>query len=74
MPKVGEIMEEGTLLSWQVVVGDIVKAGDAICVIATDKVEYEVETPFNGVVTALLARPDQVLTVGESICEIETDR
>lgn len=73
MPKVGELMEEGTLVSWLVDVGNPVRAGDPIGVLATDKVEVEFETPFAGVVTALLASPDQVLAVGEPVCEIEAD-
>jgi pyruvate/2-oxoglutarate dehydrogenase complex dihydrolipoamide acyltransferase (E2) component len=72
MPKVGELMEEGTIVSWLITIGDRVNAGDAIGTIATDKVECEIETPFSGVVSALLAEPDQVLAVGEPICEIES--
>jgi len=43
MPKMGDGMEEGTLLRWLKQVGDQVDAGDPIAEIETDKVALEIE-------------------------------
>jgi pyruvate dehydrogenase E1 component beta subunit len=47
-------MEEGVLAKWLVNVGDMVKAGDVIAEIETDKATMEVETIDEGVIEALL--------------------
>lgn len=49
MPKLGLTMEEGTIIEWLVPDGAPVKAGSAVLVIETDKVETEVEAPGDGV-------------------------
>ena len=54
MPALSPTMEEGVLAKWLVNVGDIVKAGDVIAEIETDKATMEVETIDEGVVEALL--------------------
>lgn len=51
MPKLGLTMEAGTITEWLVDDGATVEAGDAVLVIATDKVETEVETPDSGVLS-----------------------
>ena len=54
MPALSPTMEEGTLAKWYVAVGDVVKAGDVIAEIETDKATMEVEAVDEGVVEALL--------------------
>ena len=51
MPKMGDAMEEGTLLRWLKNVGDEVEAGDPIAEIETDKVTLEIEAAEAGVLT-----------------------
>ena len=48
MPKLGLTMEEGTIIEWLVPDGAEVKAGTAVLVVETDKVETEVEVPMSG--------------------------
>ncbi|MDO4619627.1 MAG: FAD-dependent oxidoreductase [Lachnospiraceae bacterium] len=48
MPKAGMDMQEGTIISWLVEVGDQVKAGEPLLEIETDKVTMEVESPSDG--------------------------
>jgi pyruvate/2-oxoglutarate dehydrogenase complex dihydrolipoamide acyltransferase (E2) component len=50
-------MEEGTLARWLVGVGDLVRAGDVIAEIETDKATMEYESADDGRVAALLV-PD----------------
>jgi pyruvate dehydrogenase E2 component (dihydrolipoamide acetyltransferase) len=54
MPALSPTMEEGVLAKWHVAVGDIVKAGDVIAEIETDKATMEVEAVDEGVIFALL--------------------
>jgi pyruvate dehydrogenase E2 component (dihydrolipoamide acetyltransferase) len=54
MPALSPTMEEGTLAKWHVAVGDVVKAGDVIAEIETDKATMEVEAVDEGIVEALL--------------------
>ena len=51
MPKMGDAMEEGTLLRWLKQVGDEVEVGDPIAEIETDKVSLEIEASEGGVFT-----------------------
>ncbi len=54
MPALSPTMEEGTLAKWHVKVGDVVKSGDVIAEIETDKATMEVEAVDEGTVEALL--------------------
>lgn len=73
MPKMSMTMEEGTMVVWLKNVGDSVRAGEPICEVATDKVDMEVESPFEGVIARIIAGPDEVIKVGEPIAYITTD-
>ncbi|MEW2400858.1 dihydrolipoamide acetyltransferase family protein [Streptomyces sp. NPDC046862] len=67
MPKMSMTMEEGVLLVWHRAEGDEVRAGDVVCEVMTDKVDMEVESPVDGILVRLVARPEQVVAVGEPI-------
>ncbi|OYQ28215.1 pyruvate dehydrogenase complex E1 component subunit beta [Sandarakinorhabdus cyanobacteriorum] len=54
LPAMSPTMEEGTLAKWLVAVGDVVKPGDVIAEIETDKATMELEADDGGTVTALL--------------------
>jgi len=54
MPALSPTMEEGVLAKWHVKVGDVVKAGDVIAEIETDKATMEVEAVDEGEVTDIL--------------------
>ncbi|KRA26950.1 pyruvate dehydrogenase complex dihydrolipoamide acetyltransferase [Brevundimonas sp. Root608] len=54
MPALSPTMEEGVLTKWHVKVGDVVKAGDVIAEIETDKATMEVEAVDEGEVTNIL--------------------
>jgi len=54
LPAMSPTMEEGTLAKWLVAVGDVVKPGDVIAEIETDKATMEVEAVDEGVVEAIL--------------------
>jgi pyruvate dehydrogenase E2 component (dihydrolipoamide acetyltransferase) len=64
LPKMGQTMEEGTVVNCLVKVGDEVKKGQVIFEIETDKATLEMESPANGFVKYLLVQNNQTLPVG----------
>jgi pyruvate dehydrogenase E2 component (dihydrolipoamide acetyltransferase) len=70
MPKMGDAMEEGTLLKWLKSEGDEVSEGDPIAEIETDKVTMELEAEDAGTLAQLIASEGQEVPVGEAIAFI----
>jgi pyruvate dehydrogenase E2 component (dihydrolipoamide acetyltransferase) len=54
MPALSPTMEEGVLATWHVKVGDVLKSGDVMCEIETDKATMEVEAVDEGTVLEIL--------------------
>ena len=71
MPKMGDAMEEGTLLKWLKSEGEDVSEGDAIAEIETDKVTMELEAEDAGTLAQLIADEGQDIPVGEAIAFIQ---
>ena len=71
MPKMGDAMEEGTLLKWLKSEGDDVSEGDPIAEIETDKVTMELEAEDEGTLAQLIADEGQEIPVGEAIAFIQ---
>lgn len=69
MPKMGDAMEEGTLLTWHKQDGETVKVGDVIAEIETDKSNVEVEAEDAGVLH-VQAQPGETVPVGAVIAVI----
>ena len=69
MPKMGDAMEEGTLVSWHKQDGETVAAGDVIAEIETDKSNVEIEAEDAGVLH-IQAQPGAVVPVGKVIAVI----
>jgi len=67
LPQLGETMKEGTIVDCKVNVGDVVKRGDIIFEIETDKATLEMESPADGFVKHILAEVNQTLPVGEPV-------
>src|SRR5215207_4117055 len=71
MPKMGDAMEEGTLLKWLKSEGEEVSEGDAIAEIETDKVTMELEAEDAGTLAQLIADEGQDVPVGGAIAFIQ---
>ena len=69
-PAAGESVTEGTILEWQVKVGDPVKRDETIVEISTDKVDVELPSPATGTVSELLVAEGDTVTVGQVIARI----
>ncbi len=70
MPKMGDGMEEGTLLRWLKNVGDQIDAGDPIAEIETDKVALEIEAAESGFLIQTLVNEGQTVPIGTAIAQI----
>ena len=74
MPALSPTMEEGTLAKWLVKAGDMVKSGDIIAEIETDKATMEVEAVDEGVVDAILvAEGTENVKVNAPIARLSVD-
>jgi 2-oxoglutarate dehydrogenase E2 component (dihydrolipoamide succinyltransferase) len=71
MPQLGESVVEGTIGKWLVSVGQTVAKDQPLVEILTDKADSELPSPVAGVVTKLLAAEDDIVAVGDAICEID---
>lgn len=72
MPKMGESVMEGTIIKWHKKVGDEVKIDEIIYEISTDKVDTEVPSPVDGVVTEILFAENETVDVGVVVAKIST--
>ncbi|MBW7927073.1 MAG: 2-oxo acid dehydrogenase subunit E2 [Fimbriimonadaceae bacterium] len=70
MPKMGDGMEEGTLLEWLKKDGEAVKSGEVIGTIQTDKATLELESPSSGTLTGFLISAGDTVPVGKAIAAI----
>jgi pyruvate/2-oxoglutarate dehydrogenase complex dihydrolipoamide acyltransferase (E2) component len=72
MPQLGVSVSEGTLVTWRKQVGDEVAYEEALCDVATDKIDVECPSPAAGIVAELLVEPDQTVPVGTVLARIRT--
>ena len=71
MPQMGESVTEGTILEWHVAEGEEVAEGDTVVEVSTDKIDAEVPAPASGVITKILAQPDDTVEVGQVLAQID---
>jgi len=70
MPKLGLLMETGTLSAWRVKEGEPVNIGDVIAEITTEKITYELESEAEGVLLKIILAEGEEAPVGEPIAII----
>ena len=75
IPKLGESVQEATITKWFVKEGDTIEEDDPIFEVATDKVDSEIPSPVDGVVSKILFQEEALVPVGEvvAIIQIEGD-
>ena len=71
MPKMGESVDEATIINWLKNVGDKIIEDDLIVEIATDKVDSEVPSEVSGILLEKLCEINDVVQVGDPIAIIE---
>src|SRR5579859_3379473 len=70
MPKMGDGMEEGTINAWLKHEGDMVKAGDPIAEVETDKANVEISAYESGILTRILVQVGETVPVGAVIAQV----
>jgi len=73
MPALGADMEAGTILQWLVKPGDVVKRGDIIAVVDTEKATIEVEVFQSGVIQSIVVPEGEKVPIGTVLALIRTD-
>lgn len=71
MPQLGESVVEGTIGKWLVAEGERVEKDQPLVEILTDKADTEVPSPVAGVVSNLQGAEDDIVAVGDLLCEID---
>ena len=73
MPKLGESITEGTIISWSVKVGDTVEEDDVLFEVSTAKVSAEIPSPVEGKVKQLLFNEGDTVAVGTVVATLEIE-
>ncbi|MDN5211499.1 dihydrolipoamide acetyltransferase family protein [Fulvivirgaceae bacterium BMA12] len=73
MPKMGESIMEGTILSWLKKVGDKIDQDESVLEVATDKVDTEIPATHEGILKEILVQEGDVVAVGNPIAIISTE-
>ena len=73
MPKLGESITEGTIISWSVKVGDTVEEDDVLFEVSTAKVSAEIPSPVEGKVKQLLFNEGGTVAVGTVVAILEIE-
>ena len=73
MPKLGESITEGTIVSWSVKVGDMIQEDDVLFEVNTAKVSAEIPSPVAGKVVEILYKEGDTVAVGTVVAMIDLD-
>ncbi len=71
LPRLADSLVEGLVSRWLKGPGDRVTRGEPLVEIETDKVNSEIESPCDGVLTEVLVEEGATVPVGEVIARIE---
>ncbi|MCK9281477.1 MAG: 2-oxoglutarate dehydrogenase, E2 component, dihydrolipoamide succinyltransferase [Melioribacteraceae bacterium] len=72
MPKMGESINEGTLIKWHKKKGDSVKKDEIIFEISTDKVDTEIPAPETGIISEIKVFEQETVDVDTVVAIIDT--
>jgi pyruvate dehydrogenase E2 component (dihydrolipoamide acetyltransferase) len=67
MPKFGQTMTEGTIVSWEKKAGDFIGKGEIFLKIESDKAILDVEAEQAGYLLKVAAQPGEVVPCGQTI-------
>ncbi|GAB6281942.1 MAG: 2-oxoglutarate dehydrogenase, E2 component, dihydrolipoamide succinyltransferase [Ignavibacterium sp.] len=73
MPKMGESIMEGTIIKWHKKVGDPIKKDETLFEISTDKVDSEIPSPVDGVLSEILYPEGETVNVGKVVAYVESN-
>ena len=70
MPKLSDTMTVGTLVKWLKKEGDVIKTGDMLAEVETDKATMELESYFDGTLLKIFSPAGAQLPIGAALCAI----
>lgn len=73
MPKLGESITEGTIISWSVKVGDTIQEDDVLFEVSTAKVSAEIPSPVAGKVLEILFPEGETVAVGTVVAIVQLE-
>ena len=73
MPRMGTSVHEGTVVQWLKEEGDVLKKGDPLLLAESEKVEFEMESPYNGRLVKILTPVQSAIPVGVTMALVETE-
>lgn len=73
MPKLGESITEGTIISWSVKIGDTIQEDDVLFEVSTAKVSAEIPSPVEGKVVDILCKEGETVAVGTIVALIQLE-
>ncbi len=73
MPKLGMVMEEGTIVRLLKQVGDRIAEDEEYVEVETDKITNTLESPKAGTIKEILVKEGDAVPVGGAIMRIELD-
>ena len=71
LPKMGESVDEATIVNWLKNIGDKIDMDDFVVEVATDKVDSEVPSDVSGILIEKCFEINDVVKVGETLCVID---
>ncbi len=71
MPKLSPEMEKGVLVAWNKEPGDVIKKGDILFEVETEKVVSEVEATEDGIMGEQFADEGDEVTVDAKVADME---
>lgn len=71
MPKLGESITEGTIMSWSVKVGDVIQEDEVLFEVNTAKVSAEIPSPVAGKILEILFKEGDTVPVGTVVAIVD---
>jgi pyruvate dehydrogenase E2 component (dihydrolipoamide acetyltransferase) len=70
MPRMGDSAADCSVEEWRKSIGDSVEMGEVICVVATDKATFDIESPYEGMLVETLVQVNVNVPPGTPIARI----
>lgn len=73
MPRTGDTPADCAVEEWKKSAGDTIEVGDIVCLVATEKAVFELESPYEGTLVETLVQINQSVPTGTPIARIEVN-
>jgi 2-oxoisovalerate dehydrogenase E2 component (dihydrolipoyl transacylase) len=71
MPKMGDASGDCCVEEWKKSIGEPIAMGEVICVVATEKATFDIESPYEGILAQILVQPNVTVPPGTPIGRVE---